>query len=160
MKLRKLWGMVGVALAISVLVATLFGTGIMAAGDPGKGNSLSLTVSTRQEGTCAETNTYYPGDLVIWQIYVQDADGNYLGGDTAPLPSVFVNIHGVQLPGGHLVAVPDPFSPPDAPWWVATWTVPSDYAITGTLAYGVVATDKQGNVGMFSDFTSTLIEQP
>lgn len=157
MKLRKLWVMVGVALVISVLVAALFGTGIIAAGNPGYGNSLSLNVSTRQEGTCAATNIYHPGDLVIWQIFVQDADGNYLSGNNTPLPSVFVNIRGVQLPGGHLVAVPDPFAPPATPWWVATWTVPSDYAITGTLAYQVHAIAKNGTVGMFSDSTSTLI---
>ncbi len=163
MKLRKLWRMVGAAIAISVLVATLFGTATMAKGPVSEpGNSLSIEVETVHGhigpgAVCVPLSQYSPGDQIVWRIWVRDANSNLL--DNTRLQSVFVNISGVQIPGGHLEAEYESHGPLGY-FWSVVWTIPTDYAITGSLSFQVVAIAKDGSVGTLNDFGSILILSP
>lgn len=167
MKLRKLWGMMGAAIATSILLIAPLGNGILAKGNSqGKGNSLAITADAvfgalgapSPELICVESNHYSPGDEIVWRVVVRDENGNPM--DDTELRSVVVNLPGNHLdaiyyPGGHPVT----FNGQDH-FWTAVWTIPNVYRVTGSLPYQVAATANNGSKGRFNDAGSILILSP
>ncbi len=161
MKLRKIGRMVGAAIAISVLVATLFGTGIMAQGiNQIPGNTLSVTaetvhghVNTPYSEICVQSSQYKPGQQIVWRVWVADKNGNTLTG--SDLSSVTVT-----LPEGVTLNAEYGNHGPFGSFWAAVWTIPADYRVTGSLPYEVSAKALDGSKGRFDNSASILILSP
>ncbi len=159
MKLRKMWRAVGAAIAIGVLVTTLFGTGVLANGnDQRKGNSLSVIANTVTGGTCIENDIYHPGQEIVFRIWVTDLNGNALTG--SDVSSVVVTLPEGVILDAHYGQHPPPPAPPLAYFWTVGWTVPDGYRTTGSLPYEVAVTALDGSKGRFNNSNSILILSP
>jgi hypothetical protein len=159
MKLRKMWMVLGVAIIIGILMATLFGTGIMAKDSNQAMGTNSLTVYantalgfipgiTNPSDACIELSKYLKGQEIVWRIRVLDEALRPM--DDTQLKSVVVEIPGgPTLPatyGGHGMPEPTDY------FWAVAWIIPEDFS-TGTYPYQVVATALQGRrTGTFNDF--------
>jgi hypothetical protein len=174
MKIQKLWGLVAVAVAISVLVATLFGTGILANNnDQGTGmgtnslfvysntaiGSVGVPVLTKPADICVESSRYFLGQEIVWRIRVLDEAHRPM--DNKQLKSVVVEIPGGPTLNASYGGHPgNPGATPTDYFWSAVWTIPGpgdstypDGYPTGTFPYQVLATALHGKrTGTFNDF--------
>ncbi len=102
----------------------------------------------RAAKSCVQANKVPVGGQVVWRIKVIDPrTGKDM--DDASLTSVVVTLSDGQTftakYGGH------PSSAPVESFWTTSWNVPATYP-TGAVDYKVVAKDKEGRTGEWSQF--------
>ena len=135
------------------LFAALTGAGVVAVaaetpalyfeGDMVRGGSAAGVTGP----ACVLASQFKRRELVVWRIRVRDANGQNV--DASTLKSLVV-----QLPDGQGFAArfgPHPRGQETDQFWSSAWTVPADYP-TGTFAYKVVATGKDGTTQTWAPF--------
>ena len=111
----------------------------------------NLTEEERPTKTCVQANRFAHNEEVVWRVKVVDPlTGKPM--DDAALASVQVKLPDQTLDlryGGHPRDTPVDF------FWTVGWDVPETYP-TGTVAYTVNATAKDGRTGTYEQFKVAL----
>ncbi len=138
---------------VSSLFAVISGIGMAASateppslffeGDMVRGGSAAGATGA----TCVLASQFKRRESVVWRIRVRDSNGRNV--DAGALKSLVV-----ELPDGQSFPArfgPHPKGGNSDQFWSTSWTVSADYP-TGTFAYKVVATDKDGAIHTWAPF--------
>lgn len=111
----------------------------------------NLTAAEKPTKTCVQGNRFAHNEDVVWRVKVVDpVTGKAM--DDAALTSVQIKLPDQTLDlhyGGHPKSNPVDF------FWTVGWLVPEGYP-TGTVAYTINATAKDGRTGTFEQFKVAL----
>ena len=138
---------------VASLFAAMAGSGVAAAaadthslffeGDMVRGGTAAGVTGP----ACVLASQFKRRELVVWRIRVRDANGQNVDANT-------LNSLVVELPDGQSFPArfgPHPKGKDTDQFWSTSWTVPADYP-TGTFAYKVVATGKDGTTRTWAPF--------
>jgi hypothetical protein len=101
----------------------------------------------KTEKSCVQSSQYERNEQIVWRVRVIDgATGKAL--DDSALTKVELKLPDQTLT---LKYAPHPKTNPTDSFWAGSWTVPTDFP-TGTLAYTVTATAKDGRTGTYQQF--------
>lgn len=110
----------------------------------------NLTAAEKPVWSCVQAGKFAHNEQIVWRVKVVDgATGQPL--DDAAMAAVEVKLPDQTLTlkyGGH------PASAPVDSFWTTSWVVPEGYP-SGSLAYSIVATAKDGRTATWEQFKVT-----
>lgn len=129
--------------------------GLMISADIVQG-SKNIPADQKAARSCVLSSRYPRNSEMVWRAKITDpATGDLM--DATKIDKVQV-----QLANGQMVDMKygaHPKTPPNEYYWTGSWEVPKD-APTGTMAYTIVVTAKDGRTGQFKPIMSVAASLP
>ncbi len=118
--------------------------------------SKNIPADQKANHSCTLSSRFPRNSEMVWRAKITDPATGDLMDDTT------VDKVEIQLANGEMVAMKfgaHPKTPPNEYYWTGSWEVPKD-APTGTVAYTIVATAKDGRTGEFKPIMSVASSLP
>jgi hypothetical protein len=118
--------------------------------------SKNIPADQKANHSCTLSSRFPRNSEMVWRAKITDPATGDLMDDTT------VDKVQIQLANGETVDMKfgaHPKTPPNEYYWTGSWEVPKD-APTGTVAYTIVATAKDGRTGEFKPIMSVAASLP